>query len=250
MFKKYRTTLLMAITAAALLLSACGPSAESVAATQTESVAAIFTAAAQTIEAQAALATATPQPSETPTVSPTPTAQVTPTAATTTAPTTSPLQNYCDNSVFSADITIPDNTVLAAGQAFEKTWAIQNTGSCTWTEAYSITFVSGELMNGSARNINQSVAPQQVANVSVKLNAPVKPGTYTGYWRLANSKGAQFGQIVSVVIQVGAAGTTTVTATAGAATATNAPAVTATPTPTSAPAATETPTTTVTPTPN
>ena len=243
MLKKYRNILLPILASTALLLSACGASISN-AATQTQAVVAIYTAAAQTIEAHMAQFTATPQPSATPEPSSTPTATITQTAAPTSVPPTSPMQNYCDNSLFVSDVSIPDNTVMAPGQSFEKTWAIQNTGTCTWTESYTITFVSGDLMNGTAKTINQSVPAQQQANLSIKLTAPSKSGTYTGFWRLANSKGALFGQIVSVVIKVGVTGTTTATATAGSATATNTPGVTSIPTATQTPEASLTPTAT------
>lgn len=212
MSKKYRTILLPIITIASLLISACGASVSN-SATQTQAVVAIFTAAAQTIEAKAASFTATPKPTETPLPSQTPSPTITQTPTVTSIPPTSPMQNYCDNSLWIADVTIPDNTLLAPGEAFEKTWTIQNTGTCPWTESYTINFMSGDIMNGANRPINQRVAAQQQANLSIKLTAPTKPGTYTGVWRLTNSKGLPFGQVMTVVIKIGAAGTTTVTAT-------------------------------------
>jgi len=221
----------------ALALGACSPAAT---ATPTQAVDAIYTAAAQTIEAQAALATATPQPSETP--KPTLTGTATLTAAATTPPTSSALQNYCDNSVYISDVTFPDHTQVPAGQAFEKTWLIQNTGTCTWTTGYTIVFVAGEMMGGNTRAITESVAPKQQINVTVKLNAPNTPGSYTGNWRMANGKGEKFGTYLSVVIDVPGGATATVTATVPAAGATSTATVTA-------PAPTVTPTATATNTP-
>lgn len=241
MLQKYSRILYIATSILALSLSACAASISN-SATQTQAVVSIYTAAAQTIEAQAALATATPQPSSTPVPSQTLTPTVTQTPPPTSIPPTSPMQNYCDNALFISDVSIPDNTVMAPGQAFEKTWAIQNTGTCTWSESYAITFVSGDIMNGETRTINQKVISQQQANISVKLTAPGTPGTYTGFWRLTNGKGAPFGQIVSVVIKVDAAGSLTVTAT-------NTPAATSIPSATLTPAPTSTPTVTPTVTP-
>jgi len=231
MSKRYSKTLYLAVSITALMLSACGANLTN-AATQTQAVNAIFTAAAQTIEAKTPVVTATPIPSQTPLPSQTPT--ITPTITATTIPPTSPIQNYCDNSLFVADANYPDNTVLNPGQAFEKTWTLQNIGTCTWKESYSITFAGGDMMNGATTSINQSVAAQLEANVSVKLVAPIKPGTYSGAWRMANSKGAPFGQVIYVVIQVGTPGTSTVTATAAsapAATSSATPSVTVTATP-------------------
>ena len=196
---------------AALLLSACGSPAAS--ATPTAGVNAIYTAAAQTIVAQQALNTATTEPSSTP--APTNTDLPTIPVLATSSPlpaATSLTNNYCDNSVYVSDVTIPDNTVIAAGQAFVKTWSFQNSGTCTWTsDGYTIIFSNGDLMSGVTRPVGSTVAPQGSASISVNLVAPNTPGTYKGYWRLANGKGQPFGQTVSVIIVVG--GTSTVTAT-------------------------------------
>jgi hypothetical protein len=252
--KKYLKTILPVISLAALILSACN--APSTTATPTDGVSAIYTAAAQTIVAQVALATATPRPTGTVTPTQTVTAAITATQSGSTIPTLPVSQPACDKSVYISDVTIPDNTVVLPGQVFDKTWALMNTGTCAWTTAYSMTFVSGEKMGGSSTLLTQAVPSQQQANVTVKLTAPTTAGTYTGYWRLANSQGSAFGQQVSVVIIVSGSGTATTTATPrtttatpGTATATNPPASTSTPTATTAvvPTNTETPTATATP---
>lgn len=235
-------SLLLVLSLAALILSACN--APSSNATPTEGVSAVYTAAALTIAAQAAQATSTPRPTETVTPTQTPLSTATLTGPIAPSPT-SPAA--CDKSVYISDVTFPDQTVVAPGQVFEKTWALLNSGTCAWTTAYAITFVSGEKMGGSSTALTQAVPAQQQSNVSVKLTAPTVAGTYTGYWRLANSQGAQFGEQISVVIVVSGSGTTTPTATAGTAAASNTPA--STPTLTTAPVstATETPTETVIP---
>lgn len=248
--KLTRKILFPLITAAAVLVSACSFPSAAATSTPTAEVNAIYTAAAMTITAQAALFTATPQPSATaiPTMTQAATATlaVLPTQA--QAAPTSAMANYCDNSLYVADVTIPDNSVIAPGQVFDKTWTIKNTGTCTWTTGYTIIFAGGDQMTGNTRPLTQSVPPQQQIDVTVKLTAPFTAGNYTGYWRLANGKGQPFGQTVSVIIKVTAgAATTTATTAAATATATTAVSASATPTPTTtAPVAT--PTVTATPT--
>ena len=251
--KQHLKILIPVISLAALILSACN--APSTTATPTDGVAAIYTAAAQTIVAQAALATATPKPTGTVTPTLTPSAVVTVTQPVSSIATSPVSQGACDKSVYISDVTIHDNTVVSPGQVFDKTWALMNTGSCAWTTAYSMTFVSGERMGGSSTLLTQAVPAQQQANVTVKLTAPTTAGTYTGYWRLANSQGSAFGQQVSVVIVVSGSGTATftvtpgaATATSGAATATSTSGATRTLTPTTAPTVTQTPAPSVTPT--
>lgn len=245
MNKQKRNIFLTAAALFALVLSACNAPAT---ASPTEVLGSINTAVAETLTAQAALSTATPEMTATPLPSNTPavTATMPPTIAPASSPTSAAAANFCDNSMYVSDVTYPDNTVVAPGLAFEKTWAVKNTGTCAWTESYSVTYISGDQMNGSSEYVGQAVASQAQVNVSVSLAAPLKPGTYSGYWRLANSKGAQFGQVLSVVIIVSSGTVTvTVTPTATAATATPTPTVAATATASSTPV----PSATVTPTP-
>jgi hypothetical protein len=241
--------LLLTFVLAAFGLSACNLGAT----TPTESVSAVYTSAAQTVTAQAGQATATPFLTETPQASAT--ASMTPSKTADSSPdivTTPPNQTgFCDNSAYVSDVTIPDHTVIKAGETFVKTWALKNIGTCTWTSVYSMNYFSGEVMSGTATAIGQSVAPGQQVNVSVTLVAPDTVGEKIGYWRLANVQGASFGQTVSVVINVSTSTSGTVTLTpgnAGTPTKTITPAVTSafTATPTN-PAPVSTPTNTLTP---
>lgn len=186
-----------------LLLGACNAVTVKPAA---EATAEFEAAVAQTI---AARDTATPVPTLIPTITPsvTPTATVTETLSPTPIPPTSVVDTYCDNSAFLADITIPDKTVLAPGQVFEKSWSFQNTGTCTWTEGYTIAWMSGDVMQGVTRPLPETVAPNGTVSAAVRLTAPFKPGQYSGVWRLLNSKGEPFGAFVSVVIIVAGPGT-------------------------------------------
>ncbi len=211
--------------------------------TATISVNDIYTQVAQTVIAQQA----TQQALNPPTTTPFPTFPLTPptlasipTTIVLVSPTTSGIQG-CDNSVFLSDVTIPDNTVMSPGQSFTKTWAIQNTGTCTWSTSYQWKFASGDGMSGANAALPAPVAPGQQTQVSVNLTAPAQPGSYKGYWRMVNASGAFFGDSPWVLISVsGATATATgVSATAistTAATATTAPAATATATPITPPA--------------
>lgn len=189
-----------------ILLSACGPSAS-----PADTISTIYTIAAQTIEAQYATeAQAATNPTSitdstvTPfdMASPTNTAELAYTLPT-SAPAISALSgSVCDAASYVSDVTIPDNTVVAAGQSFVKTWMFQNTGTCTWDANYTLTFISGDQMGGSDTPIGSSVVPGQQAELSVTLTAPTTAGQYTGYWRLADDSGELFGVAVYVLIDV------------------------------------------------
>ncbi len=110
-------------------------------------------------------------------------------------PTATPIPIPCDRGQFVKDIAVPDNTEIAAGTTFVKTWQLKNNGSCTWTSGYALVFYNGDAMSGpaSAPITNGTVPPGSTIDISVSLIAPTTPGTYKGNWRLRNSGGALFG---------------------------------------------------------
>lgn len=99
----------------------------------------------------------------------------------------------CTNIADFVSETIADNTVEQANATFTKSWTLKNTGTCTWTTAYTLTLDSGEAMGGGSVNLTQDVAPGATVTVSVNLTAPATAGTYQGFWKLADANGAKFG---------------------------------------------------------
>jgi hypothetical protein len=132
------------------------------------------------------------QPTESPTPLP-PTATSTPIPTATFPPT--PTSSTCtDLAKFVDDVTVPDDSEMLPGQEFIKTWRLQNIGTCTWTNQYSMVFVNGDQMNGTTPlPLTTSVAPNGTVDVSVTLRAPGTTGTYRGDWKLKNSSGVIFG---------------------------------------------------------
>lgn len=131
--------------------------------------------------------TATPQP---PTATAVSTATAVPPTRTLTA-TSTPLP--CNQASFKADVTVPDGTAYGPGTSFTKTWRLENTGSCTWTTAYDLVFVSGAQMGGLSVDLPGSVTPGQLIDLSVNLTAPLDPGSYRGNWKLRDANGVVFG---------------------------------------------------------
>jgi Ig-like domain from next to BRCA1 gene len=151
-------------------------------------------------------ASSTPSPSPTATITPTPipsSTQVIPPAPpdiTWYWPTTT--ANGCYDAAFVKDVNIPDGTVFAPGQEFEKTWKVKNTGSCTWTPKFYLMFIDGNAMQGSDASISQTVEITKKADISVSLAAPKREGRYRGYWQLADKNGYTFGELMYVSIVV------------------------------------------------
>jgi hypothetical protein len=131
-------------------------------------------------------------PNQSPTPLP-PTATSTPLPTATLPPT--PTSATCTNlAKFVDDVTVPDDSEMLPGQEFIKTWRLQNVGTCTWTNQYSLVFVDGDQMNGTTPlPLTTSVSPDSTVDVSVTLRAPGTTGTYRGDWKLRNSSGVIFG---------------------------------------------------------
>ena len=201
-----------------LVLSACGGKTST---PDPASVDAIYTQAAATVGAKltqtASMFTNTPQASPTTNELSIPSATQTPLITNTSEFTSTPLlvntqalptQDSCDNMAYVADVTIPDDSTVAPGSKFVKTWKVRNNGQCTWTTSY-------RLIYGWAANwpeivaappasvaITNSIEPGAEYEVSVTLTAPIKSGVYLAAFRLQNNKGYNFGTILFVQFQV------------------------------------------------
>lgn len=197
--KTIPTLCLAALLSLALLLASCGPSTTP---SPTVNADEVLTQAAGTVAVQltqnAALTpsplppTSTPAPTNTQPPAPTASAPTQPPAATnTTAPGGS--SQGPDSGSFVEDVTIPDGTGAAPGIQFVKTWRIKNTGTTTWTQAYSLAWVDGEKMGApDSIPMPKDVRPGETVDVSVTLTAPAKTGSYQTFFRLRNASGQYF----------------------------------------------------------
>jgi len=216
----------------ALLLTACGGSAE-----PTQDVNMILTESVGTMVAsffgtQTAMytppsptSTITQTPYPTPTLFPTPTSLPTSTQAyivyfSPTPGTVSPLAPVgdgtfitatinplvqgagCNNLAFVRDVNVPDGTVFKPAEDFVKTWKVENSGLCKWLPQYSLVLLSGTDMDAGNTKIQKTVEVGSWSELSVNITAPHKEGTYTSYWRLADANGVPFGATLAVVIEV------------------------------------------------
>ncbi|MDI6694540.1 MAG: NBR1-Ig-like domain-containing protein [Anaerolineales bacterium] len=177
---KYKRSCMSALIALVLAALACNAPQRAAAPQVAEIV-----AQTQTAVAVEQLLTATTPASATPTTPTMPTEQA-------VTPTVSPKQ--CTNKARFVNETVPDGTQFPPGQAFVKTWTLQNVGDCTWTPEYSLVFVRGEQMSGtSPAPIGQNVPPQGMIQIYLPQTAPMEPGEHQGYWKLRDPSGEEFG---------------------------------------------------------
>ena len=96
----------------------------------------------------------------------------------------------CTNlATFVSDVTIPDNTPVTAGEAFTKTWRVQNAGTCIWWSGYTLAHYSENAMSAPASVPLPVTNPGETADISVDLVAPSLPGTYRGNFVIKNAAG-------------------------------------------------------------
>ncbi|MBW7884666.1 MAG: SUMF1/EgtB/PvdO family nonheme iron enzyme [Caldilineaceae bacterium] len=107
---------------------------------------------------------------------------------------TASAQGCTNRATFVADVTVPDDSIFLPGEAFEKTWRVRNTGSCTWSTSYVVRFESGSRLGAaSSYRLTRSVPPNSTYDITVPMTAPSTAGTYTSSWRLRPASGASFG---------------------------------------------------------
>jgi len=224
-FGKYSGLVLLLTLAT--LLSACNLGQEP---EPTLDAGAIATSAVETVMANAAAqqtqtalavppATQPPVATLAPTITPVPTfgipgtAQAGATAPTTIAGLPSPTSALlpqptqagpvCNDSVFISE-TVPDGTVFKPGEDFDKSWTIQNTGTCTWDEGYALIYLGGTL-DGYDIKIDKKeefTPPGSTQVFKVRLTASLEPREYSECWRMQDDRGYFFGTFVCVTIVV------------------------------------------------
>ncbi len=112
----------------------------------------------------------------------------------------------CTNiAVFVTDVTIPDGTLVNAGQVYGKTWQVRNAGTCTWDGGYQLTFLSGDVLPSGAPAPIPNTPPGAAANLTTNIIAPTTPGTHTGVWQIMSPNGIRFGPTLTAVVQVAGA---------------------------------------------
>lgn len=224
---------LISLLALSVFLSACtfGQEPE-----PTPDVGAIFTAAAETVQAQFALgltqtALAAPPPTATvPPLPPTATPLATfaidgSNAATTNTPLpilgsgtqqsailptatslavlAAPTEKPCLNSVFISDVNYPDGSVVEDDIKIAKSWTIQNTGTCTWDDGFSLRPVTGDA-KGTWKIIykKEFVEPDEIVQITVELITPTKGGVWGGCWRMYSDSEQPFGTFVCINVTI------------------------------------------------
>lgn len=220
-----RSILLMLLASALIASCAAQPPASptpDINAILTESIGTLSAAFFQTQTAAVPPATNTPLPTVTPLATNTPLALPSPLPSATQGffatsivfPTATPTGTYytptpnpsslgsgCNNLGLINNLALPDTT-MEPGEEFTKEWQVANTGTCDWTLAYRLVYVSGTDMDSNPTRPNNRIEPGRWTKLHMTLTAPTREGTYSSYFRLSDGSGTTFGATLGVTIQV------------------------------------------------
>jgi transcriptional regulator with XRE-family HTH domain len=109
-----------------------------------------------------------------------------------------------DASIFVADVTIPDGTLVHAGARFTKVWAVQNIGSVPWLgrrlvcvdDDIQVNSLAGQPLPMAQRLRPMApfievpdTPPGAVVQMAIDFEAPRVPATYVSYWKSFNADG-------------------------------------------------------------
>ena len=102
-----------------------------------------------------------------------------------------------DGMTFIEDVSIPDGYMVNANESFIKTWRIQNSGTCDWSD-YMVAFESGEPM-GTMEQVIPDTPAGETLDISIEMTAPGGSGNYSGHWEVRSSVDVSLGGLTCVI---------------------------------------------------
>ncbi|MCD4671863.1 MAG: hypothetical protein K8R77_04285 [Anaerolineaceae bacterium] len=240
MTKSKTTLFVLTLITASLLLTACGSQTEpEVAAEPTFDSSLLYTAAAQTVQAdmtqealnkptETSMPTATAeliQPTALPTLAPAGAATIDPNAvpAVNTPAVAIPAQNTPAAPILLVTPTLPaeaprddvtwagqdpdDFTSVNSGTSFEMIWSLLNTGVTTWTTDYSYQYWGGSegcmlYSPSKVYYLTAPVLPGEKVRVKVPMTAPLVKGTCQQTWVMVNADGQVFFDAFDITLEI------------------------------------------------
>lgn len=117
----------------------------------------------------------------------------------------SPSQSLnCENNLsFLKDETIPDGTLIQPGASIDKQWEVQNTGTCNWSEGYTIRLIGGSEMGASPTQDLFPARSDTTITIRIEFVAPNEEGNYRSAWQAYDPNDIAFGDPFYIDIIVG-----------------------------------------------
>jgi hypothetical protein len=107
-----------------------------------------------------------------------------------------PTSGDCNPPPLNLGENYPDGSTIYINTSFNKSWTLQNAGTCTWNANYKIKFMSGNMMGGPASKLfGTTVLPGGSITLTLPLKTPGTIGTTKGVWGLYDDKDIYFGWV-------------------------------------------------------
>jgi hypothetical protein len=109
-----------------------------------------------------------------------------------------------DNLTFQEDLTIPDGTLVGAGEALDKQWQVLNSGTCNWDASYRLELLSGPALGANSQQALYPARSGSQAEIRILFTAPAEAGVYQSAWQAVDPAGERFGDpiYIQIVVQV------------------------------------------------
>ncbi len=109
----------------------------------------------------------------------------------------------CTNDLkYLRDLTLPDGTQVNPGVALEKEWQVKNSGTCNWSEGYTLRLISGPDLGALSPQDLVPAVNSMKAVIRLQITSPFEPGRFTSTWQAFDPQGNPFGEWFSVEIVV------------------------------------------------
>ncbi|WP_018599360.1 NBR1-Ig-like domain-containing protein [Mycobacterium sp. 155] len=116
-----------------------------------------------------------------------------------------------DASTFVADITVPDGTIMAPYQEFEKTWRVRNSGTVPWIGRWLArrgTPIGHGVPASLSRVRIPDTQPGEELDITVSVRAQPLAGASQAHWKMVDENGAEYfpdrypmGLVLSIVVE-------------------------------------------------
>lgn len=131
-----------------------------------------------------------------------------PTPADTPTPAPSATPSCTNDLAFVEDLSIPDGTLVRAGEVLDKGWLVENSGTCNWNETYRVKLVSGPDLGAPTEQALYPARSGTQAILHILFTAPAEPGLYQSAWQAVDPRGNPFGDPFFIQVLVGGASPT------------------------------------------
>jgi hypothetical protein len=107
-----------------------------------------------------------------------------------------------DNLTFQEDLTIPDGTLVSAGESWDKQWQVLNSGTCNWDAGYRLELLSGPALGTNSAQALYPARSGSEAVIRILFTAPAEAGVYQSAWQAVDPAGNHFGDPIYIQIVV------------------------------------------------